>query len=191
MSAQLQQPTQSQLEQNKREMFDGMRAYHESEISHANNAITMLLAIAGGAGAVVLAILFPHDPPAHIREIAFGLFLFVLLLGLIVAWSTHSKISADHARYAEFGAEYVATSKLLGFYSSGLKTHENIGQGKGYRKTQIIIWAFASALICLTLGFDFYTPLLSRVAPDQIEIAKKCQMRGGVWINNQCVIKIE
>ncbi|MGV6818648.1 MAG: hypothetical protein ACWA44_15440 [Thiotrichales bacterium] len=35
------------LRENKREMFDGMRAYHQSEISHSNHAITMLLALLG------------------------------------------------------------------------------------------------------------------------------------------------
>jgi hypothetical protein len=49
-------PSMSDLAKNKREMFDGMRACHESEIHHANHAITMLLAIAAAVGAVVLAL---------------------------------------------------------------------------------------------------------------------------------------
>lgn len=44
-------PNDEALRENKREMFDGMRAraYHQSEISHTNHAITMLLAVAAGA----------------------------------------------------------------------------------------------------------------------------------------------
>lgn len=150
----------SDLSENKREMFDGMRAYHQSEISHANHAITMLLAISAAAGAVVLAILFPQTTPNHVLEIAWGLWAVVSLLALTIAITAHIKISGDHKVYARFGKEYVDTCDRLGFYSTdalgnetGLKTDRNIGQGTGYRKTQAIIWAFAVVLIVLTFLF--------------------------------------
>ena len=157
-------PTPSDLAENKREMFDGMRAYHQSEINHANHAITMLLAIAGAAGAAALAILFPQTPPTHITEIAWGLWITVAVFAFTIAVTAHIKINGDHATYANFGAEYVKTSRLLGFYDkilptdgpeekTGIKTNLDIGQGKGYRKTQIIIWAFAGVLVVLTFLF--------------------------------------
>lgn len=155
------------LRENKRECFDGMRAYHQSEISHANHAITMLLAMAAAVGAVVVAILFPENPPAHVCEIAWGLFVVVLILGSTIAVTAHIKISGDHAVYASFGAEYVETSKQLGLYTGSyvtmkdgqsveqppIKTNETIGQGSGYRKTQWIIWSFAGVLAVLSLSF--------------------------------------
>ena len=147
------------LRENKRECFDGMRSYHQSEISHANHAITMLLAMAAAVGAVIVAILFPQTPPAHVREIAWGLFIVVLVLGATIAGTAHIKLSGDHAVYAAFGAEYVKTSERLGLYNSAtegmeaIKTNKNIGQGKGYRKTQAIIWAFSGVLTVLTLLF--------------------------------------
>jgi hypothetical protein len=155
------------LRENKRECFDGMRAYHQSEISHANHAITMLLAMAAAIGAVVVAILFPQTPPAHIHEIAWGLFVVVLALGATIAGTAHIKISGDHAVYAAFGAEYVITSEQLGLYEGSsittadgkseaqkpIKTNKSIGQGTGYRKTQGIIWVFAGVLAVLTLLF--------------------------------------
>ncbi|PTQ80741.1 hypothetical protein C8R28_10364 [Nitrosomonas ureae] len=154
-------PTMSDLAENKREMFDGMRAYHQSEISHAHHAITMLLAISAAAGAVVLAILFPQITPKHVQEIAWGLWVVVSIFAVTVAWTAHIKISSDHQIYARFGAEYVKTCELLGFYDpvewsaqkTSIKTDKKIGQGKGYRKTQAIIWSFAAALIALTLLF--------------------------------------
>jgi len=149
-------------------MFDGMRAYHQSEISHANHAITMLLAIAAAAGAVALAILFPEVTPNHVYEVAWGLWIVVSVFAITIALTTHIKISGDHQVYARFGEEYVRTCELLGFYALdkesqkeiGLKKNRNIGQGKGYRKTQAIIWAFAAVLVVFTFLFALLVCLL-------------------------------
>lgn len=157
----LKKPDLDSLRENKREMFDGMRAYHQSEISHANHAITMLLAIAGATGAAILAMLFPEKLPEHLTEIAWGLFFVVLLLSVAVAWTSQCKITSDHSTYEAYGKEYVITSKLLGFYdeirvngeTKKIKNEEDIGKGKGYQNTQRIIRAFAGLLIILTLLF--------------------------------------
>lgn len=146
-------------------MFDGMRAYHQSEISHSHHAITMLLAIAGAAGAVVLAMLFPEKAPEHLTEIAWGLVIVVTVLALTVAFTTHVKINSDHETYEAYGKQYVLTSQLLGFYEeveiegskTRIKTEKNTGQGKGYRKTQIIIWAFAAEITLLTFLFALFS----------------------------------
>ena len=149
------------LEANKREMSDGMRAYHQSEISHSNHAITMLLGVAAAAGAIVLAILFPQRTPDHIVGIAWGLFVSVAILSLTIAITTHLKISADHASYEKYGKEYVRTSTALGLYDDvdangvkiTVKENKHIGEGTGYRKTQTIIWAFTCEITLLTLVF--------------------------------------
>lgn len=146
-------------------MFDGMRAYHQSEISHANHAITMLVAVAGAAGTGIFAILFPKTPPSHLTEIAWGLWFTVTLLTLVITVAAHRKIDSDHRVYATFGAEYVKTCLLLGFYNdvviegatTKIKSSTTIGQGKGYRSTQRIIWSFASAVIILTFLFAAFS----------------------------------
>lgn len=163
----------SDLADNKREMFDGMRAYHESEIHHANHAITMLLAISAAVGAVVLAMLSEQVTPKHVPVIAWGLFFVTLAFSITIALSAHIKINADHNVYANFGREYVKTSILLGFYEKQVELYENgskkqeplkisqaIGQGKGYRFTQGIIWAFASVLIIMALLFAYFSSQL-------------------------------
>lgn len=66
-------PAEAVSRENKRECVDGMRACHQSEISHANHAITMLLVMSAAVGAVVVAILIPEKPPVHVHEIAWGL----------------------------------------------------------------------------------------------------------------------
>ena len=144
-----------------------MRAYHQSEISHANHAITMLLAIAAAAGAVALAILFPQVTPNHVHEVAWGLWIVVSVFAVTIALTTHIKISGDHEVYARFGDEYVRTCVLLNFYALdaakneiGLKKNRNIGQGKGYRKTQAIIWGVAGVLVVFTFLFALLVCLL-------------------------------
>lgn len=160
------QPDKDALRENKREMFDGMRAYHQSEISHSNHAISILLAIAGAAGAAVLAMLFPENPPVHLTEIAWGLFVVVAVLSFTVALTSHLKISSDHERYKDYGTQYMTTGKVLGFFDEQVQingqtlkinTRENIGKGKGYRKTQAIIWSFAAELIFLAFLFAMFS----------------------------------
>jgi hypothetical protein len=90
---QTKQPNEESLRENKREMFDGMRAYHQSEISHANHAITMLLGIAAAVGAAILAMLFPEKIPEHLTEIAWGLFFVVAILSLTIAFTSCFKIT--------------------------------------------------------------------------------------------------
>jgi hypothetical protein len=149
------------LRENKREMFDGMRAYHLSEISHANHAITMLLGVAAAAGAVALAFLFPQQPVVHAHIILWGLAAVVAVVCSTIALTTCIKIGADHEIYANYGTEYVKTSVLLGFYdpveiegaSTLLKLSREIGKNRGYRKTQWIIWAFAAVNSILTFLF--------------------------------------
>ncbi len=148
-------------EANKREMFDGMRAYHQSEISHLNHAITILLAVLGAVGAAVLALFLAEEPHKHLPGIAWGLSAVVIALSLTVAITSHLKITSDHKTYEEYGKEYQRTSELLGFYkcmrinreATLIKTNRNIGQGDGYRKTQMIIWSFAIELIIFALLF--------------------------------------
>jgi hypothetical protein len=174
-------PTGSDLADNKREMFDGMRAYHQSEISHANHAITMLLAIAGAAGAAVLAILFPETPPPYTHEIAWGLGLAVTALALTIAITTHIKINGDHKAYAAYGDEYVRTSRLLGFYDEvvpikgskqkkAIKASQTIGQGRGYRRTQFIIWSFSIVLIALALTFASFVSRIEVEPPPPLNL---------------------
>ncbi len=160
-------PDKSALIKNKRECFDGMRAYHQSEISHTHHAITMLLSIVAVVSTVAVAILFPERPSPHAAVIAWGLFIAALILGGTVALAAHIKIKRDHRVYATFGTEYMKTAVLLGFYGdskelpkskdeipqNAIKQSITIGQGPGYRKTQRIIWSFYGALLVLTLMF--------------------------------------
>jgi hypothetical protein len=148
-------------EANKREMFDGMRAYHDSEIRHANHAITIIMAIAGAGAAVAAAMLFADRPSKHVEAIAWGLFAMVLVFSGTIALTTHLKISSDHAVFARFGAEYRRTSRMLGLFEAvtidgkpdRVKVDREIGRGTGYRRTQAVIWLLAALVSSFALAF--------------------------------------
>ncbi len=151
------------LIENMRIMFDGMRAYHDSEIHHVNHAITMLLAIAGAAGTVIVTLLFNpgNITTIKLKEIAWGLHIVISTFSFLIAFTTHIKINHDHNIYENFGREYVKTCIFLGLYDKkvrfnfeleNIKIDKTIGQGRGYTISQNIVWAFAVALIFFT-GF--------------------------------------
>jgi hypothetical protein len=158
------------LRENMRENFDGMRAYHQSEIAHTNHAIAMLVAIAGGVGAVTIALLLPNHPLHHVRTIAWEVFGAVSALALTVALTAHIKIEGDISSYRTIGAEYVRSAMALGLYdeleqgagqASAIKQVTTIGQGRGYYRTLAIVWSFAAILVLAALGFAITVPSLS------------------------------
>ncbi len=138
------------LDANKREMFDGMRAYHQSELAHKADAISMLKTILTGVGAVFAGVVVPSTTVPNAAWIAFLTAVAASAGTYLVVAGTNAKIDADHQRYADFGKEYVQTSQLLGLYdevTSGthravLKTSQTIGQGGGYRHSQHILTRF-------------------------------------------------
>ncbi|WP_429912855.1 hypothetical protein [Glycocaulis sp.] len=134
-----------------------MRAYHQSEISHNNNAVIILMSIAAASGAIVLSILFPENPPQNQKYIAVGLFLFVLFFSILICKVTCDKIDSDHSSYERFGKDYTAAMKALNINEmyklekdKKLNYFEGIGTGSGYKKTQNILWSLASILIVST-----------------------------------------
>lgn len=179
--------------EHKREQFDAMRAYHESEISHTNHAITMLLAIAGGAGAIVLATLFPQSPIEHLPAIAFGLLAVVWIFGIAIAWTTSAKIDADHASYRKHGEAYDEARVKLGLIPTMPPQGQGTGEGTGYKKTEHIIWTFAALLCVLSLCFVAVVQTIEphNFSAAQVEKAKKCQVKGGVLLDGRCVVQVE
>jgi len=168
--------------ENKREMFDGMRAYHTSEIAHTQHAIQILLALLAAAATVVVALLFPQTELQQTTLIAWSMTGIVSLCAVGVAFFAHLKISADHRTYANFGREYVATSDALGYYqpltgsATALKANRNIGQGLGYRWTQLTIWALAAFLFLSTTLFSvLFTWPISSAEPQKKSPSTSCQ----------------
>ncbi len=140
---------------NKRELFDGMRAYQQSEQVYIKNAVTMLLFISGVVGSFMVKVLL-EDSVADRTATVWILFVVNLLLSFFVSFITHIKVKSDHHIYANFGEEYVRTCRALGFYdqeSPVIKRSEKIGSGKGYQYSLFVIWGFSFLSVLLTFFF--------------------------------------
>jgi hypothetical protein len=148
-------PSEETLRGHKREAFDAMRAYHQSEISHTYHAITMMVAIAGVTSAAVFAVVVAKTPPKHAVAFAWGLFGAVSLLMLAIALTVHLKIGRDHDRHERSAEEWNNAAELLGLFElvtiDGEARFRHRGNGVGHRETRLIIWAFGLTVSFLAL----------------------------------------
>ena len=128
------------LESNKKEMFEGMRAYHVSEREHKRDAMAIFAATLTTFGAVFAGVVAKEPKhPICVMAIASAIVLFVIWR---TAVSTLRKIDADHNSYATYGSEYVRTSAQLDKLLPDdfrLNKPTNVGQGRGYVATKRIL----------------------------------------------------
>lgn len=112
-------PRRFELCEHKRELFDLMRAYHTSEISHVGHGITILLAIlAASISAIGLYLTYPMVLPPPWKCIVFFL---IAASSILVTIFTQKKIDADHERYMEYRRSYERLVEHMGFTNLILK----------------------------------------------------------------------
>lgn len=164
----------SSYEQNKREMFDGMRAYHGSEHQHKRDAVNFLrsiLGVAAGVYGVIIGSFFTPDLTIeYATPLAWGILFFVALVIFITVNATNRKIKADHNIYKRYGAEYTRFSYMLELHKTVvvdtkdiegklIDINKPIGQGDGYKKTMAIIkkqgWGVFTISLILTVLVTF------------------------------------
>lgn len=111
-------PNRTAHEQNKREAFDGMRAYHQSEIAHKKDAIDILKTILTSSLSLftgLLATVFVAK--IDTTYILYVSWIVTALVG-VAAWnivhSTNRKIDQDHARYQKYAQEYTLERRIIG-----------------------------------------------------------------------------
>ena len=108
----------SSLESHKREAFDAMRAYHESELSHKSDAIetlktflTTIIVVFGGILASVKSNLAPslyiHILVVIIASITIGATWYIYYI-------TRRKIIGDHEQFFRYKSAYIWGWNLLG-----------------------------------------------------------------------------
>jgi hypothetical protein len=143
---------------NKREAFDGMRAYHQSELSHKKDCIDILKAILttmlvafGGILAVVHSKQLDFDLA---RSASLLLLCFVALSVAGTVWATNTKISQDNARYRRYQSEYrlerLALKLEEDLWSEGFTSawFEPLNSYKsGYHYTKIILRVFGLLIV--------------------------------------------
>ncbi len=152
------------VESNKREMFDAMRAYQESEQAHKQDAISLLTTILTATGAVFAALIVPEKPIVHSELLAAFVALVAIVLSVVVVHTTNKKIAADHLVYASFGDEYVRCCEVLGLFDpvqlgptkQPLKIRVLIGHGPGWKITQNIVRSVGATVMLFSLCAFFY-----------------------------------
>lgn len=155
----LDEGVRSTYEGNKRELFDAMRAYHDSELAHKRDAIGMLTTLLTAIGAVFAVFIVPSHPIAHAGALAWSIALVAVALAAVIVSSTNRKIAEDHKLYARFGDEYVRQCDALGLFDTvemgggrkPIKKRARIGHGQGYRHTQRIVRSVGIAIGTLAI----------------------------------------
>jgi hypothetical protein len=117
-------------EQNKREAFDGMRAYHQSEIAHKGHTVevikTLLTVVVSAYGGLIALVLSGKISRCNSIAAA-GVFFGCVAFGVCyVIYETNKKIDKDHDSYENNRSEYLAERSLLGIdsdFDSSYKTH--------------------------------------------------------------------
>ena len=146
------------LENAAKEAFEGMRAYHRSEIDHKRDAITILTTVLAGNGGLVAAGFGALGRASAIgwmpiAAIAIIVFAATAILVQQIMTATQKKIEADGARYQEFKAQSIAAKKLLGLYQPITTEHgtETIMKepmpGAGKTRTQHILDVFFQLVV--------------------------------------------
>ncbi len=148
-------------EQNKREAFDGMRAYHTSEIEHKGHTVevikTLLTVVVSAYGGLIALILNNKASRCQGVGAAIVLLMFVAVVVFIVLHYTNKKIDSDHNSYENHRSEYIAERKLLesdSLFGEGYKTHwqpRSAGVTSGYSHTKRLNFAFGSIVIAAAL----------------------------------------
>lgn len=149
---------------NKKESFDGMRAYHESEKSHLNNAIQLLWRSALPAISFPnFALLFATPKPDPIFLMVGSILVLSMSFVIVsaICYPAINKIKGDHKMYQLFGKDYAKTCEILHFLEpiklSGktiqLKYWEEDkgpGSGEGYKKSISILKRSADSVVAIS-----------------------------------------
>ena len=111
-------PGRSVHEQNKREAFDGMRAYHQSEISHKKDAIdilkTYLTTIVIIYAGLVAGISGKIIDNTYIILLGWAVALLNGLACWLIVRTTNFKIDSDNRKYKQYRDEYVVERSIIG-----------------------------------------------------------------------------
>lgn len=159
----------STYEQNKREMFDGMRAYHLSEQQHKRDAVnflkTILTVVVAMNGALFGAALSPNIDVAHFMSLSWVITLIAFTIVCLIVNTANKKIKEDNAVYQKFGSEYTRVCCILDLDKQVKKDgvsidvkiidpDKPIGKGDGYKETINIITATGCSIVLIALSLS-------------------------------------
>jgi len=169
--------SRSTHELNKREMFDGMRAFQQSELAHKADVLNFLKSILTGSiivyGFPIVALLKSESRVDKDAVGAFALITLIVVCGISAAacYFTNKKIEHGHSRYGDFLSEYARESKWLGLMDSTVETADShtpikliqldVKAGDGYKETKRLIWVYGVLVGLVALGLSVIVWILA------------------------------
>lgn len=150
------QPSEPALIQHKRESFDGMRAYHTSEINHKQHTIdilkTVIVPVIAFYGGLITYSVSNHPKLWPVVAIGVGVVAFVWWFTDSLVTETCKKIDRDHLVYNKHRADYVDALGKLNLMSThwDLLTEKEDGE-TGYAFTKKIIREFRWLIVGLAI----------------------------------------
>jgi hypothetical protein len=143
---------------NKREAFDGMRAYHQSEIFHKKDCIDILKSILTSTLAVygsIIGLAYSEKIQYNQALSTACIILFFTMTAVFgVVWSTNKKIDQDNMRYGKYRDEYKLERLMLrleedmwerSYISAWFEPHDV--RKTGYHHTKVILRCFGWLII--------------------------------------------
>lgn len=149
------------LELHKQEAFQGMRAYHASEIQHKQDAIAIMKAALTSVITVdgaMLAALATQKVHPSVTILGTLLVLLAACLALSeLSEITNNKIAKDHRRYEDYRDDYVRALVSLGLQDAQSHWHRQEDRDRsGYAATQKIVKVFENIVVGVAaVGFAF------------------------------------
>lgn len=151
-------------EANKAEAFQGMRAYHTSELNHKKDAISIFQTLITSVAIIytgLIAGVYNNviDDLTPITILGWVVFIVLVICSCIITNYSNKKISKDNARYNKYVAEYIWEREIIhleedllnvGYKSYWADFKENLSEKPktGYSYTKKIIIGL-NIIVCL------------------------------------------
>lgn len=144
---------------NMRQAFDGMRAYHNSEIAHKKDAIEILKTILTTTvlvyGGLVGLVVSQQIDGCFAFRTSIVLIFCVILAVFFIAHITNIKIDNDNKRYRDFFKEYLVERELLlveeYVRKAGIIYPPHDPNKTGYHHTKKIIRRFGFIIVTVAI----------------------------------------
>jgi len=153
-------------EMHKQEAFQGMRAYHMSEIHHKQDAISVikstLTLVITINGAIIATLLAQKIHPLVAISGSLLVMLATIKFMSDLVDITNEKITKDHNRYEDYRNDYIYEMIELGLENKQSHWHrEENRSSSGFSKTQEIINVFRCMVINVSILGVIFTGILS------------------------------
>ena len=154
--------SRSTHEANKREAYDGMRAYHQSELAHKKDAVDILKTILTTSvvifGGLVGFVMSARINATIVIVAAWTIAVLISLAVGVIVFFTNKKIDEDNRRYRKYRDEYIKERELIGLEDDLKKAgyisayvEAGCPEKTGYHHTKNILKSFGCIVIVVAI----------------------------------------